>query len=325
MLSSRARDLLGTTTPSLAPAADVPELFEAAPGGQQLPGRAVLDDAALVEHHDAVEIGDGLEPVRDRDDRVLAELVPDQALHERVGLVVDAAEEEETSRLALCALGMGGVSRPRSDRKMGEGRRGEGDKIPAGGFVEEHHAADVLAEDRAREGEELPLAVAEDVIAEGGVEAALLLDRRPETDLLEHGGDRVGGYGGAVRVEVVADAAGEGEVILGDGDQARTHLLAPDGGNVDVVDGDATGGEVEEPDEGEEEGRLSTVGRDAMLAFLQPWSTCPRFSVDGDTYLPVRPQMPIVSPGAKEREMPSRAWMTAPSVLPPVTVWPFGS
>ena len=54
----------------------------------QVGRRIKLDNAAPIQHHDAIIVKNGVQPVRNRDDRAVFEAVAQRALNQFVGLHV---------------------------------------------------------------------------------------------------------------------------------------------------------------------------------------------------------------------------------------------
>lgn len=61
-----------------------------------------LDEFAGLQHDDFVEVQDGVELVRHSEDRVAGESLADDALHDFVGLAVDAVFIERNKNPARC-------------------------------------------------------------------------------------------------------------------------------------------------------------------------------------------------------------------------------
>ncbi len=69
--------------------------------------------------------------------------------------------------------------------------------------------------------------MAEGVLGEFTIKAALFPELPPQADLSEHGDDGVKRCCSAIWVDVLADASRKGKVILGDCDQTSPHIFAP--------------------------------------------------------------------------------------------------
>ncbi|KAK2021656.1 hypothetical protein LX32DRAFT_668517 [Colletotrichum zoysiae] len=220
---------LGVASPALA--ARVPELPEPSTCLQQeITGAPDLDDAALVQHHDTVKVGDRVQAVGDGDDGVVLELLADEVLDRLFGVGVDTGRS---------------ISTLPSPESKGE-RRGRG-------------AETYLLYGSGKE-EELSLPVAQCLLGELGVQPATLADRLPEPEARErrlHDGVVVGN--GADGVEVLAHRAGEDELVLGDGYEGRPQGQQREGVQGHPVDRDGAGGQRKEAQEGEEEGGLAAA------------------------------------------------------------------
>lgn len=121
--------------------------------------------------------------------------------------------------------------------------------IPAARLVQEHDFATILLQDGSREEEELLLPVAQHVLFKGSVKTAPGVYGGPEIDCME--GVDYGFFGIRCRgVDVLADGPREDELVLRHGDEARAKGFAGDGVEWDGVDGERSGGWVEEAEEG---------------------------------------------------------------------------
>ena len=181
---------------------------------QQRPRRAKLHYRPPLQNRDRIRVSDRVQPVRDRDDRVAGELLPQQRQHQRLRRGVDAA----------------------------------------GGLVQDEQTAGVmLAQDGGREAQELLLASGQGDGGHGGIEAAAGVEEGPEADSSQSGDQGVWGQEG-VGVQVGADGAGVEVWFLRDGDDAGADEGEGEVGEGDVVDGDGPGGEVEHGEDGEEDG-----------------------------------------------------------------------
>ncbi|EFQ30927.1 uncharacterized protein GLRG_06071 [Colletotrichum graminicola M1.001] len=213
---------LSVASPALL--ARVPEFPEPSTGlSQEVPGTPDLDDATLVQHHDAVKVGDRVQAMGDGEDAVVLELLADEVLDRLLGVDVNTGLS-----LAHCRL-------PRED-----------------------HTPDVLSQDGPGKEEELSLSMAQCLFVELGVQPAILADRLPEPEVRE---GRL--YDGVVSgddadgVKVLSHRAGEYELLLGDGDEGRPQGQQREGVQRRPVDRNGAGGQRQETEEGEEEGGLS--------------------------------------------------------------------
>lgn len=178
---------------------------------------ADLCDLTSVQDDDGVVVQDALQAVSHGDDGLAAEVLPDDLLHDLIGVLVDGA----------------------------------------GRFVQDQDLAGI--EQRARQAEELLLALREvelgDVV--GQAVGAFLFDKLEELDDFEGVADGVDVVDVA-RVDVVADAALDEDTVLGDGVDAGADVVAWQLGDVEAVDEDLAGAEVEHAEEGHGQGGFAT-------------------------------------------------------------------
>jgi len=188
---------------------------------------ADLSDFASVQNDDGVVIQDALQAVSDGDDGLAAEVLPDDLLHDLIGVLVDGARR----------------------------------------FVQDQDLAGI--EQRARQAEQLLLALREVQFGDVGGEAvgALFFDQFEELDDFEGVADCVDVVHVA-RVDVVADAALDEDAVLGDGVDAGADVVTGQLGDVEAVDEDLAGAEVEHAEEGHGQGGFAT-GR--MLVMLSSY------------------------------------------------------
>jgi hypothetical protein len=132
-------------------------------------------------------------------------------------------------------------------------------------FIQHNNATFFLSQERPRNAEQLPLAVREVQVFNLHVErmripvhVAFADHNIPEVDVFErlHNG-LVAALLQGVRIE--ADGSGEQVGVLGEADEARANLLARDAVDRVRVDCDASPGELDHAEEGEDEGGFSAV------------------------------------------------------------------
>ena len=195
-------------------------------GAQELAVRPLFDDAAGVEHDEAVHLRDGREPVRDGDHRLAA--------HQRAEALLDRGLDLAVERRGRLV--------EHEDRRVLQDHAGNRDALPLAAGQLDAALADMSV-----------VAAAAELVLELEDEVVRMRQARRLDDL------RVGRAGAAV-ADIVADRTVQKRGVLRHHRDLRAQRILRDAGNVLAVDEDAAALEIEEAQEQVNQRRLASAG-----------------------------------------------------------------